>query len=341
MRTGIGVRGNGPVFVFGSRSRCSFRRAETAFLAFKIMPRAAHSEGPGPFLKWAGGKSQLLSHILPRFPERLRTYYEPFIGGGAVFFALAKTCRFERAVLGDLNPALVEVYTVVRDEVSALEEALGVLAVGASDPDFYYDVRGWDPQTLDPVKRTARFLFLNKTCFNGLYRVNRKGRFNVPFGRHKNPRVLNAPRLRAASRVLQGVTIVHSDFDRLVQHVRRGDGVYFDPPYVPVSATSSFTAYAAHPFTYRDHERLAETYRQLIRRGVTAVLSNSDCAFTRALYEDLEVECVQASRAINSVASRRGTISELLVVGMPEQSDVGLRPATEVVTSGIAPVRSA
>ena len=244
----------------------------------------------------------------------MRTYFEPFVGGGAVFFALCREGRFRDAVLGDLNPALVEVYTVVRDDVRGLTDALDELADGATDPDFYYEVRGWSTEELDPVSRTARFLFLNKTCFNGLYRVNRKGRFNVPFGRYKNPRVLNLPRLLAASRALQGVTIVHSDFAQLVEHARRGDGVYLDPPYVPLSSTSSFTAYAAHPFTARDHERLAEVYRRLIARGVGSVLSNSDCPFTERLYRGLTVEHVRAARAINSVGSRRGAVSELLVV---------------------------
>lgn len=279
------------------------------------MPRALPVEAPGPFLKWAGGKSQLLPRILPRLPDRMRTYFEPFIGGGAVFFALRRQDRFRDAVLGDVNPDLVEVYTVVRDELWALSDALEDLAAGSTDPDFYYEVRGWGTEELDPVSRTARFLFLNKTCFNGLYRVNRQGRFNVPFGRYKKPRVLDAPRLRAASRALQGVTIVHSDFAQLVEHARRGDGVYLDPPYVPISSTSSFTAYAAHPFTERDHERLADVYRRLVRKGVGTVLSNSDCAFTSKLYRGLAVERVRAARAINSVGSRRGTVSELLVVG--------------------------
>ena len=294
------------------------------------MPRGSAADLPGPFLKWAGGKSQLLARILPSLPDRMRTYYEPFIGGGAVFFALAAQRRFKDAVLGDLNPALVEVYTVVRDEVDDLMEALEEMSGGASDPDFYYEVRGWDSEALTPIERTARFLFLNKTCFNGLYRVNRKGHFNVPFGKYKNPRVLNAPRLKAASAALQGVTIIESDFGQLVKHARRRDGVYLDPPYVPLSATSSFTAYAAHPFTNEDHERLAEIYRRLVRRGVSAVLSNSDCPFTRGLYRGLNVERVRASRAINSVGSRRGAVSELLVVGDGVAAAKTARPVRRV-----------
>ena len=271
---------------------------------------------PHPFLKWAGGKSRLLPCILPRFPERMRTYYEPFLGGGAVFFAFARERRFKDAVLGNLNPALVEIYTVVRDDVGALIEGLRELAEGASDSDFYYTVRGWAAEALDSVGRAARFLFLNRTCFNGLYRVNRKGQFNVPFGRYENPRVLDVPRLKAASRALQGVSIVAADFAQAgIENARPGDGVYLDPPYVPLSRTSSFTAYTGHPFTERDHRRLSEVYRQLLGRGVTVLLSNSDCALTEELYRGLDVERIQARRAINSVGSRRGPISELLVVG--------------------------
>src|SRR5688572_7657264 len=166
---------------------------------------------PAPFLKWAGGKSQLLPEILPRLPEQMRTYYEPFVGGGAVFFALAAHGRFEEAVLADRNPHLVEAYRVVKSRVEDLIEALRTHANRAPDEDYFYEVRGKDPNELSPVERVARLIFLNKTCFNGLYRVNRKGRFNVPFGRYKNPRVLNEVRLRAASSALARATIVVSD----------------------------------------------------------------------------------------------------------------------------------
>lgn len=272
----------------------------------------------GPILKWAGGKTQLLDRILPRLPDRIRTYYEPFIGGGAVFFALANERRFKDAIISDANPALVQLYTVLRDEVDDLVEALAEHAEHATDPDYFYEVRAWDQAAMTPVERAARMVFLNKTCFNGLYRVNRKGEFNVPFGKYKNPRVLNAPLLRASSAALQGVTIIESDFAHVAVHARKGDAVYFDPPYVPISATSSFTSYAKDPFGPAQQARLVEVYEQVWRKGACAVLSNSDCDITRELYERFETETVLASRAINSVASKRGRISEVLVVGVKQ-----------------------
>lgn len=280
------------------------------------MPVAAHAEVPvTPFVKWAGGKTQLLNQILPRLPARAKTYYEPFVGGGAVFFAMASRNRFDRAVLADRNPDLVSTYLAVRDRVEPLIKRLGEHQAKATDETYFYEMRAVDPDQLDPVARAARFLFLNKTCFNGLYRVNRSGRFNVPFGRYKNPRVQNPEGLRAASHYLKGVTILESDFESVAREVRRGDAIYFDPPYVPVSATASFTSYARHPFGPDEHDRLLEAYLRCCRRGAHALLSNSDCPVTRALYDGLDVETVKATRAINSRASGRGAINELLVVG--------------------------
>jgi DNA adenine methylase len=268
-----------------------------------------------PFLKWAGGKTQLLADILPQLPERMKTYYEPFIGGGAVFFALAAEHRFDRAVIADRNPWLIELYKTVRDDVGTLIKTLARHAEHAKDEDYYYEVRARDTAPMTPAERSARILFLNKTCYNGLYRVNRKGQFNVPFGRYANPRVCNEEVLTAASRALQRVEIKNADFEIVSQQAKRGDAIYFDPPYVPVSATSSFTAYDSHVFGKADHERLASTFKACVSRGAAAVLSNSDTPETRALYEDLDVRTVNASRAINSVAGKRGRITELLVVG--------------------------
>ncbi len=284
---------------------------------------------PGPFLKWAGGKGQLLPEILPRLPDRMRTYYEPFVGGGAVFFALAAGGRFEEAVLADRNPALVEAYRVVKTQVEALIEALADHAIHGTDEAYYYDLRGTDPAELSEVDRVARLLYLNKTCFNGLYRVNRKGRFNVPFGRYKNPRVLNEARLRAASRALSRATIVVSDFESAVASAGRGDAVYFDPPYVPLSVSSSFTSYFADPFGTDEHERLARVYAFLCRSGVPVVLSNSDCELTRRLYQRFEVKTVNATRAINSVASKRGSITEILVVGPKRRAHAAIPAGDE------------
>ena len=269
----------------------------------------------GPFLKWAGGKKQLLDEITPRLPARIKTYYEPFIGGGAVFFTLANQRRFRDAVLGDANGELVEVYRVVRDSVEDLIEALDGHAGHATDSEYFYEVRGWDISALSPVERAARLIFLNKTCFNGLYRVNRRGKFNVPFGRYKKPRVLNADGLRAAAQALTGVTLVEGDFAETTHSAGRQDAVYFDPPYVPVSDSSSFTSYHRSAFGPAQQERLLEVYLGCCQRGAKAILSNSDCDYTRELYRGLIIKTVRASRAINSVASKRGQITEVLVVG--------------------------
>jgi DNA adenine methylase len=271
---------------------------------------------PAPFLKWAGGKGKLLAEILPRLPSKIRTYHEPFIGGGAVFFALAAEGRFTDALIGDRNPALVEAYRVVKSDVAALIDALEEHADrsrSGGGEDYFYAVRDAEPTT--PIARVARLIYLNKTCFNGLYRVNRSGKFNVPFGRYKNPRICNAERLRAASKALRDTTILHADFERVAIQAGPKDAVYFDPPYVPISASSSFTAYDANPFGMEEHRRLAALYVKLVRSGVAAVLSNSDCEETRALYRGLDVRTVGATRAINSVAAKRGTITELLVIG--------------------------
>jgi DNA adenine methylase len=286
------------------------------------MPRDACSEAASarPFLKWAGGKGQLLPSILAVLPRRMDTYHEPFLGGGAVFFALANQRRFRHAVLADRNPALIEIYEQVRDHVETLVAVLEQHAPQATSADYFYRLRGLDPSRLSSVERAARLIFLNKTCFNGLYRVNSKGIFNVPFGRHANPKVCNQSVLRAASAALAGVDLRVADFEQVVAAAGPGDAVYFDPPYVPLSATSSFTAYDAFPFGEQEHARLAAVYRRCCDRGILAVLSNSDCRLTRRLYAGLDVRTVWAARAVNSVASKRQPVSEILVVGPAEES---------------------
>lgn len=270
---------------------------------------------PGPFIKWAGGKSQLLPFILPHLPERIETYREPFVGGGAVFFALAREGRFRRAVLGDRNAQLIGLYRMVRDRVDSLIEALTELAPLATDAETFYRLRAQEVSELDEVSQAARFIFLNKTCFNGLYRVNRKGQFNVPFGRYRSPKVCDPDLLRGCSRALQNVELRVQDFEETAADAEAGDAVYFDPPYVPVSPTASFTSYHQDPFGPEAHRRLAQVVADCHARGVVALLSNSDCDFTRKLYGPLKVQTVQASRAINRDPTRRGPVTEVLVVG--------------------------
>jgi DNA adenine methylase len=266
-----------------------------------------------PVLKWAGGKSRSVPEILARMPKTMNTFFEPFIGGAAVFFALAAEGRFQKAVLGDRNEDLIGVYRVIKKDVESLIECLEAYAKRV-DKDEYYAIRGIDPSTLDEVERAARIIYLNKTGYNGLYRVNSKGQFNVPYGRYKRPTICNAENLRGAAKVLRRAKLVVGDFETVVAKARAGDGVYFDPPYVPVSRTASFTAYHHDPFGLPDHERLARVFTELGRRGVPAVLSNSLTAETTALYRRFKPEHIQVARPINSRGTGRGAVAELLVV---------------------------
>jgi DNA adenine methylase len=265
---------------------------------------------PAPFLKWAGGKRQLLPRILQLVPARIDTYYEPFVGGGAVFFALAARGRFRRAVLGDANAELVICYQAVQQDVDGV---IAALRKYRNDHDEYYRVRAKDPARWSPAARAARVIFLNRCGYNGLYRVNSKGLFNVPFGRYRRPVICDEEKLRAAAQALRTVKIACGDFAKALAKPRPNDFVYLDPPYVPISATSSFTAYASRDIGTAAQERLAEALRALSARGVPALLSNSDCPTTRQLYRGLDIERIRARRAINSVARRRGPVDEILV----------------------------
>jgi len=266
---------------------------------------------PSPFLKWAGGKRQLLAHIEALLPERIDTYFEPFMGGAAVFFRLAARGRFRRAVLADANPELVNCYRAIRDDVDGVVAALRRYR---NERALYYRVRRRDPERLSSTERAARLIYLNRCGYNGLYRVNSRGEFNVPFGRYRRPLICDEPRLRAAAAALRKVTIECADFTTTLAKVGRRDFVYLDPPYVPLSATSSFTAYAKRDFGSADQQRLADVLRAFGARKVPALLSNSDCRTTRDLYSGFDgILSVPARRAINSVANGRGPVGELLV----------------------------
>ncbi len=273
--------------------------------------KAPMSERLRPILKWAGGKRSLATRILEELPAQIDTYYEPFVGGAAVFLALAEEKRFKRAVITDKNAQLINLYTVVRDDLEPLLRALEKLQVQISEAD-YYAIRAKRGGT--EVQRAARLIYLNKTGYNGLYRVNSSGEFNVPYGRYKRPKVYDPERLRAASDALKGVKIEIRDFEDSCSKAKPGDAVYLDPPYLPLSKTSSFSAYHSEAFGLTEHRRLAEVFAKLVDKRVTAVLSNSDTAETRELYQRFKPYGVQVRRPINSVASRRGAVSELLVV---------------------------
>lgn len=263
-------------------------------------------------LKWAGGKGRLTGHITALLPARIGTYYEPFLGSGAVFLALAETGRFERAVLSDTNVEVINLYRVLQRSVGALIEALAALPYSE---EHYYQVRAQDPARLRPVDRAARLVYLNRTCFNGLYRENASGEFNVPFGRYVNPKICNPERLRAAARAFRGAQLHAADFAEGCAGATAGDAVYFDPPYAPVDGRrQSFRQYQAAGFDDSQQERLATLFRQLEQRCVHAVLSNSDTPRVRELYAGYELHPLQVGRPINRHAAGRGAVGELLIV---------------------------
>ncbi len=283
--------------------------------------------GARPVVKWAGGKSRLVPRLVELMPPgRFETYAEPFVGGGAMFFHLAAQPKrpFERAVLCDTNPDLVALYRAIQSRLDALVDRVRALRDEhmRRDPkrrrDHYYEIRDRDVTKAKPVDRAARLLFLNKTCFNGLWRVNASGRFNVPYGRYDKPNILDLDALRAAREALSGVRIVLGDYEKVTRTLAPGDFAYFDPPYVPVSRTSNFTSYAKSGFGEAEQAALAAELRRLAELGVPAMLSNAWTAETRALYKDLRCAKVPAARAINSDASKRGEVDEIVVMTYAE-----------------------
>lgn len=276
------------------------------------VPATKPAAPAGPVVKWVGGKGRLLAQLTPLLPagvEHMR-HVEPFVGGAAFFFAR----QAERALLCDVNRDLVSLYETIRDDVDGVIRELGPLATQHSD-EFYYHVRTRYNQErkAKPTLRAAMFLYMNKTCFNGLHRVNRRGEFNVPIGRYKNPTILDAVNLRAASLRLQSADIRCQPFEQLLETARPGDFVYFDPPYEPVSQTANFTAYAETGFTQLDQERLRDVYRELDRRGCKLMLSNSDAPLIHRLYHNYDIRTVSAPRAVNSDPTKRGSVLEVVV----------------------------
>ncbi len=270
-----------------------------------------------PFLKWAGGKRQLIPEILAsHLPEKKltakNTYFEPFIGGGALLFALQP----QNAVLNDSNAELINCYQVIRDSVDELIEDL---KRHENEENYYYAIREWDRgcdyQNKTEIERASRIIFLNKTCYNGLFRVNSSGQFNVPFGRYKNPNILDIAVLKAVSQYLQEsqVRISNRDFEDCVRDARAGDFIYFDPPYDPVSETASFTGYDVNGFDKKEQIRLKKTLDDLTNRKCNVLLSNAYTDFIVDLYSEYKTTKISATRAINSNATKRGKVDEILV----------------------------
>lgn len=267
-----------------------------------------------PFLKWAGGKARLIEQYKPFLPSDFDRYHEPFLGGGALFFYLAPRLQAEgkKAFLSDLNPELVNVYRCVRDRVHPLIQQLANHEQ-AHSKDHYYAVRA--TLETDSVARAARFIYLNKTCFNGLYRENSKGLFNVPMGSYKKPRICAPELLLPASAALQIADISERSFCEVNQRVEDSkDFVYFDPPYYPLSETSKFTAYSRYRFAEDKQSELRDLIAALASQGAHVLSSNSDCDFIRELYNGFEIQTITAARSINSNASKRGKITEVLII---------------------------
>jgi len=269
-----------------------------------------------PILKWAGGKTQLLPEILSRMPKNFSTYHEPFFGSGALYFALAP----EQATVSDSNKNLISLYRHVRNNTASLFKALSALERefnGLSSPEkseMYYSKRElFNSQAKRTIQHSALLVFLNKTGFNGMYRENPKGHFNIPFGKKEKVNLPTLEHLEACKSVLTNAEISSTGFESILDRATPGDFVYFDPPYVPLTKTSSFTSYQANGFSLDDHERLAETMNSLTSNGVQVLLSNSDTPEVRKMFKEFTIETVYARRNINSKGSGRGTVAEVLV----------------------------
>jgi len=271
----------------------------------------AQRESPYPFVKWVGGKSKMTRHILERLPLKFNTYFEPLLGGGAVFFDLVKQGRFKKAVLGDTNPELMNAYRVIKSDV---DELIRELKSGhyKYDRKKYLDIRAEEVNGKTPVERAARFIYLNRTCFNGLYRVNQAGKFNVPFGKYDNPTICDRDNLIAISKSLKTAKLVEKNFDFVLREAKPGDVVYFDPPYLPSSKTSNFTSYTEEGFGLVDHTLLSIVIDQLADRGVSVIASNSVAA--RELYKGREIVGLTGRSHIGGPTEYRHPISEIMIV---------------------------
>ena len=269
-----------------------------------------------PFLKWAGGKRQLLPVIKEYIPKKFSQYYEPFVGAGAVLFSLQP----EKSIINDTNSELINCYQVIRDNPEELLELCQKHQKNNSK-EYFYSLREEDRKDdfidKSPLERAARIIYLNKTCFNGLFRVNKKGQFNVPYGNYSNPTIADSTVIRSVSTYLdrRNVRILEGDFTKAVTTAKKGAFIYFDPPYHPISDTSSFTNYSINGFGEKEQIKLKKLCDKLTERGCQVLVSNSSASLIVELYSDPNYEIVEvkASRAINAVSSKRGKINELLI----------------------------
>lgn len=267
-----------------------------------------------PFLKWVGGKRKLIPEIKKMLPGGLSkyTYYEPFVGGGALLFDLQPT----QAVINDSNEELINVYTVIRDHP---KELIDELKKHKNTPEYFYEIRSIDRKpifnNISNIERASRIIYLNKTCYNGLYRVNNSGKFNSPFGKYKNPNIINESVIKAVSNYLNNaqVEILNVDYEVALRNVSKNAFVYLDPPYHPISKSSNFTGYVRGGWGEKDQLRLRDICNNLNKKGVKFLLSNSSSDFIKEIYDEYNIHTVRASRSINSDSSKRGKVDELLI----------------------------
>jgi len=268
------------------------------------------------FVKWAGGKKQLLNQFKNFFPSKIERYFEPFSGSGAVAFYIIKNYSPKEVYLSDINEELINCMNVIKNNVNELINLLKKYKI-KHNKEFYYKIREKDVSNLSNLERAARFIYLNRTCFNGLYRVNSKGQFNVPMGSYKNPGICQEEDLREISRLLKRTKISISQFYDFVKNTEKGDFIYFDPPYYPLKKGKSFTTYTKFNFLEKEQEKLAETFRILAKKNCKVMLSNSDTNFIKNLYKGYHVSFVKAKRMINCDATKRGEINEVVITNYP------------------------
>lgn len=252
-----------------------------------------------PLLKWAGGKQQLLGEILDRAPNNFNKFIEPFIGGGAVFFAI----KSDKYIISDKNPELINLYKTLPGNV---DDIISNLKNFKNEEDFYYEVRAREVKGLSNIERAARFIYLNRTCFNGLYRVNKKGEFNVPFGKYKNPKIIYEKRLRKAAKKLEKTTIILGDYKTVLNnYAEKNDFIFLDPPYIPISEYADFKRYTKDQFYKEDHIELAQMVRKLANKNCRIILTNSNHELVHELYEGFKIEVLETRRNINKKGNKR------------------------------------
>ena len=267
-----------------------------------------------PVVKWVGGKRQLLDDIIPLLPDNFSTYVEPFVGGGALLFEIQP----KKAIVNDLNHELINLYKVIKDNPNELLLLLEEHELNNSE-EYFYQIRALDRSEsydqMSDIEKAARIIYLNKTCYNGLFRVNQSGQFNSPYGKYKNPNIVNKPVVLAMANYFQNnnITLLNGDYKLALKKLRKGAFVYFDPPYMPISSSSSFTGYTENGFDKKQQIELKEECDKLNSRGIKFLLSNSDHPFIRDLYKDYEIITVRAKRSINSNSNKSGEIKEVLV----------------------------